>query len=200
MENLLQSIPKVCVYLDDILITGATEAEHLNNLHDVLSHLEQAGMRLKKNKCAFLLLQVDYLGHRISHSGLHPTEEKVRAIVEAPVPHNVSQLKSFLGMLNYYSKFLSNLSTVLAPLYNLLQKNAVWQWGTAQQTAFSEAKKLLVSSKVLVHFDADKPLFLSCDASPYGVGAVLSHKLDDGLEHPAAYASRSLMPAERKYS
>ena len=182
------------------LITGATEAEHLNNLHDVLSRLEQAGMRVKKNKCAFLLPQVDYLGHRISHSGLHPTEEKVRAIVEAPVPHNVSQLKSFLGMLNYYSKFLSNLSTVLAPFYNLLQKNVVWQWGTAQQKAFSEAKKLLVSSKVLVHFDADKPLFLSCDASPYGVGAVLSHKLDDGLEHPVAYASRSLTPAERKYS
>ena len=153
MENLLQGIPKVCVYLDDILITGATEAEHLNNLNDVLSRLEQAGMRLKKNKCAFLLPQVDYLGHRISHSGLHPTKEKVRAIVEAPVPQNVSQLKSFLGMLNYYSKFLSNLSTVLAPLYNLLQKNAAWQWGMAQQTAFSEAKKLLVSSKVLVHFD-----------------------------------------------
>ena len=87
-----------------------------------------------------------------------------------------------------------------APLYNLLQKNAAWQWGTTQQTAFSEAKKLLVSSKVLVHFDADKPLFLSCDASTYGVGAVLSHKLDDGLEHPVAYTSRSLTPAERKYS
>ena len=98
MENLLQGIPKVCVYLDDILITGATEVEHLNNnLHDVLSRLEQAGMRLKKNKCAFLLPQVDYLEHRISHSGLHPTEEKVRVIVEAPVPHNVSQLKSFFG-------------------------------------------------------------------------------------------------------
>ena len=119
MENLLQGIPKVCVYLDDILITGATEAEHLNNLYDVLIHLEQAGKHLKKNKCAFLFPQVDYLGHRISHGGLHPTEEKVRAIVEVPVPYNVSQLKSCLGMLNYYSKFLSNLSTVLAPLTTL---------------------------------------------------------------------------------
>ena len=95
---------------------------------------------------------------------------------------------------------MANLSTVLAPLYSLLHKNAIWKWETAQQTAFSEAKKLLVSSQVLVHFDASKPLFLSCDASPYGVGAVLSHKLDDGSEHPIAFASRSLSPAEQKYS
>ena len=92
------------------------------------------------------------------------------------------------------------LSTVLAPLYSLLHKNAVWQWGTAQQTAFSEAKKLLISSKVFVHFDVGKPLFLSCDALPYDVGAVLSHKLDDGSEQPVAFASRSLLPAKRKYS
>ena len=84
----------------------------------------------------------------------------------------------------------------LAPLYSLLHKNVVWQWGTAQQKTFSEVKKLLVSSKVLVHFVAGKLLFLSCDASPYGVGAALSHKLDDGLERPVAFASRSLLPAE----
>ena len=86
--------------------------EHLNNLQEVLNRLEKAGMHLKKNKCAFLLPQVEYLGHQISQSGLHPTKEKVRAIVEAPAPQNVSQLKSFLGMLNYCSKFLPNLSTV----------------------------------------------------------------------------------------
>ena len=117
MENLLRGIPKVCVYLDDILITGATEVEHLNNLHDVLSRLEQAGMHLKKDKCAFLLPQVDYLGHQISQSGLHPTEEKVRAIVEAPAPHNVTQLKSFLGMLNclqqIFGKFINCFGTTL---------------------------------------------------------------------------------------
>ena len=127
-------------------------------------------------------------------------QRKVRAIVEAPAPQNVSQLKSFLGMLNYYSKFLPNLSSVLAPLYSLLYKNTTWQWGMPQQTAFKEAKKLLTSSQVLVHFDAHKPLVLSCDASPYGVGAVLSHKLGDGSEHPVAFASRTLSPAEKQYS
>jgi len=103
------------------LITGATKAEHLNNLHNVLTHVEQADMNLRKEKCAFYFLRWNtYLGHQISQSGLHHTKEKVRAIIKAPAPQNVSQLKSFPGMLNYYSKFLPNLSTVLAPLYSLL--------------------------------------------------------------------------------
>ena len=200
MDNLLQGIANVCVYLDDILISGATETDHLHNLQEVLSRLEQAGMHLKKDKCAFLLSQVEYLGHQISQEGLHPTKEKVRAIVDAPAPCNVTQLKSFLGMLNYYSKFLPNLSTMIAPLYSLLHKKATWQWGAAQQTAFRRAKEFLASSPVLVHFDQGKPLVLSCDASPYGIGAVLSHKFDDGSEHPVAFASRSLSPAEHKYA
>jgi len=150
MDNLLQDIPKVCVYLGDILATGATEAEHLCNLQEVLSCLEQAGMHLKKDKCAFLLPEVEYLGYQISKKGLYSTKEKVGAIVEAPAPQNVTQLKSFLGMLNYYSKFLPNFSR-LAPLYSLLHKRAAWEWNTAQQTAFSKVKKLFVSSPVLAH-------------------------------------------------
>lgn len=84
---------------------------------------------------------------------------------------------------------------MLAPLYSLLHKKTVWKWDTAQQAAFSKAKKLLVSSPVLVHFDQAKPLVLSCDASPYGIGAVLFRKLADGSEHPVAFTSRSLSPA-----
>ena len=133
MDSLLQGIPKVCIYLDDILITGAMEAEHLHNLQEVLNRLEQAGMCLKKDKCTFLIPQVEYLGHQISQKGLHPTKEKVRAIVEASAPQNITQLKSFLGMLNYYSKFLPNLSTLLTPLYKLLHKKTSWQWGEVQK-------------------------------------------------------------------
>ena len=139
--NLLQGIPQVCVYIDDILVTGKSTEEHLKNLEEVLSRLRNAGMRLKKSKCAFLLPQVKYLGHQISEKGLQPTTQKLRAIVEAPAPHNVSQLKSFLGMINYYSKFLPNLSTQLAPLYSLLQKKTIWSWGKAQQQAFEKAKQ-----------------------------------------------------------
>ena len=125
--------------------------------------------------------------------------EKVQAIMEAPQPVDITQLKSFLGMLNYYGKFLPNLSTHLAPFYQLLRKHSHWTWGPEQKVAFQKAKSMLTSSKVLTHYDPAKPLTLSCDASPYGVGAVLSHQMGEG-EHPIAFASRSLAPAEKNYS
>ena len=145
-----------------------------------------------------MLSEVEYLGHKITSKGLHPSEEKVRALKNAPKPTNVSQLKSFLGLVNYYSKFLPNLSTTLAPLYKLLQKQKSWTWGTEQNKAFQAVKEQLSSNSVLTHYSPDLKLVLSCDASPYDVGAVLSHQYDDGSDRPIAFASRSLSPAEKK--
>lgn len=200
MENLLQGIPGVCVYIDDVLVTGTTEQDHLENLTQVLCRLEEAGVKLKREKCAFLLPEVAYLGHVISADGLHTSEEKVRGIVEAPAPRNVAELRSFLGLVNYYGKFLPDLATTLSPLYTLLQKQKKWTWGPDQKKAFSHVKDMLKSSRVLVHFDDQLPLILSCDASPYGVGAVLSHQMPDGSERPVGFASRTLAKAEQKYS
>lgn len=120
MENLLQGIPGVTVYLDDICVTGRTEEEHLQHLEETLKRLKEAGMRLKKGKCEFLLPTVEYLGHIISEEGLHTSDTKMEAICQAPTPKNVSQLRSFLGLVNYYGKFLPDLATILAPLYKLL--------------------------------------------------------------------------------
>ena len=97
---------------------------------------------------------------------------------------NVSQVRSFLGLVNYYGKFLPNLASTLAPLYSFLQKDKHWSWGEAQKRAFVEAKKQLTSDRQLVHYDAAKELLLSCDASPYGIGAVLSHRDAEGQEQP----------------
>ena len=120
MEGILQGLDNVTVHLDDILVTGKTQKEHLRNLDNVLDRLENAGLRLKRKKCAFMLPSVEYLGHIISAEGLQPTTDKIHAIMEAPVPTDVTQLRSFLGLLNYYSKFLPQSSTLLAPLYQLL--------------------------------------------------------------------------------
>ena len=200
METLLKGINGVAVYIDDILVTGATIEEHLRNLEAVLSRLEAAGLRLNKSKCFFLQPKIVYLGHTIDADGLHPTDDKVTAIKEAPAPKDVSELRSFLGIINYYHKFLPNLSNVLRPLYQLLCKKSRWTWGHVQVQAFAEAKKALQQDSLLVHFDPTKPLLLTCDASPYGLGAVLSHVLSDGVERPVAYASRTLSEAEKKYS
>ena len=112
----------------------------------------------------------------------------------------MSEVRSYLGLINHYSRFLPNLSTNLAPLYGLLKKNSRFHWGESQRRAFQVLKDLLTSSKVLVHYDSEKDLILQCDASPYGLGAVLAHRMKNREEKPIAYASRSLVDAEKNYS
>ena len=197
MDTLLHGIPGVCVYIDDILISGRSEEEHLAHLSEVLKRLADSGMRLKREKCSFLLSSVEYLGHVISAEGLKTSDSKVKAVSNAPVPTNVRELRSFLGLVNYYGKFLPDLATTLSPLYILLQRNKRWSWQKPQEEAFRHVKELLKSNRVLTHFNDSLPLVLSCDASPYGVGAVLVHRFPNGDERPVA---RTLSIAEKKYS
>lgn len=117
MENLLQNISYVIVRVDDILVSGADDEDHLNNLEEVLKRFAEAGLRFKRSKCVFLQPQVTYLGHKVSKEGIQPMGDKVEAITNAPSPTNVSELKSYLGLINYYQKFLPNLSSLLAPLH-----------------------------------------------------------------------------------
>ena len=200
MENILRGISKVVVYLDDILITGANDDEHLKHLSEVLSRMQQAGLRLREDKCEFMSPSVVYLGYCIDAQGLHPTRDKVAAIQQAPTPQNCTELRAYLGLLNYYSKFMPNLSTKLAALYKLLQKTTPWHWGPNEEKAFKNSKQLLLSSQLLVHFDPSKELILCCDASAYGIGAVLAHRTSDGVEQPIGFVSRTLTRAERNYS
>ncbi|XP_021364454.1 uncharacterized protein K02A2.6-like [Mizuhopecten yessoensis] len=200
MENLLQGIPHVLVRMDDILVTGVSQEEHLSHLREVLRRIRDAGIRLKASKCIFLAKEVVYLGHKVSEEGIQPVTEKVKAIQEMPAPTNLKELQAYLGMLNFYNRFLPNLATVLAPLHELLVKGKKWRWAKEQQTAFKKSKDLLISADVLVHFDSKEEVVLCCDASPYGVGAVLAIKMDDGAERPVGYASRTLTAAEKNYS
>ena len=199
MEGLLQGIPSTGVLLDNNLITGPSTEEHLDNIEKVLKRLSEAGLRLKAGKCQFMKPVLECLGHRIDAEGFHPVGAKVKAIKEAPSPTNPTELKSFLGMLNFYGKFMPDQAITLEPMHALLRKDTCWKWGTEQQEAFQKAKNRLQSSDVLVHYDPKKELLVCCDASPYGIGAVLAHVMEDGSEKPVAYASRTLSTAERNY-
>ncbi len=128
MEGLLQGVQGVSVYLNDILVTGRDHEEHLKHLEEVLRRLKEAGLRVKKAKCQFTASWIEYLGHRIDAEGLHPTQEKIEAVKRAPRQRNVSELKSFLGIINYYEKFVPSLATTLAPLYELLRTGSTWVW------------------------------------------------------------------------
>ena len=200
MDQILQGIPGVFCYLDDIIVTGSTLEEHLERLVAVLKRLEEYGLKANQEKCKFLRSSVEYLGHVISAEGLHQSPKKVKAITEMPKPQDVTQLRAFLGMVQYYAKFLPDLATRLAPLHRLLQKDVKWSWGTAEEASFLGVKEMLLQDRVLMRYDTDLPLVLATDSSSYGLRAVLSHRTPEGVERPIAYASRSLSETEKKYS
>ena len=200
MDAILQGIPQVRCYIDDILVTGKDDALHLQHLQDVLNRLEKFGLRLKWSKCEFMKDSVEYLGYKIDAHGVHTVPSKVEAIANAPIPENPQQLRSFLGLVNYYGKFISNLASLVNPLNRLLHKDATWQWDATCQRAFQNAKKALTSSPVLMHYDPALPVSLATDASAYGVGAVISHALPDGTERPIAFASHTLTSSESHYA
>ena len=183
-----------------MIITGGTDEEHLENLEKVFKQLQEAGLKAKREKCEFFKDKVKFCGHEIDREGLHKTQEKIEAVVNAPRPENVSQVRSFLGLVNYYNRFLPNAATVLNPLYRLLEKDRKWKWTEQCERAFKEAKRLITSDQVLTHYNPSLPVKLACDASPTGIGAVLSHVMPDGAERPVAFASRSLTQTERKYA
>ena len=131
-----------------------------------------AGFRLNKAKCKFLQKCVTYLGHKIDGEGLHPTDDKLAAIRDAPRPKDVTALKSFLGLIMFYSRFMPHHSTILPPLHNLLKKDTPWKWSKVEEDAFVAAKDLILNSQTLVHCDHTLSLYLSCDASSYGAGAI----------------------------
>ena len=143
---------------------------------------------------------VEYLGYRIDAQGLHAIEKKVEAIRNAPAPENQQQLRSFLGMINYYSKYISNYSTITHPLNELLKDGVAWKWCETQQKAFKRLKDKLSNAPVLTHFSDTLPLKFDTDASQCGIGAVISHVLPSGEERPIAYASRTLTKSERNYA
>ena len=200
MDQVLQGMEGVICYIDDILITGKDEAEHLERLEAVLARLESNGLRLQLAKCKFMETSVEYLGHVISADGIAPTPDNVSGITEVPKPTNVNELRSFLGMVQYYSKFIPNLADMVHPLNALLGSHTPYKWTKECDDAFEAAKAQLLSDTVLTHYDVTKPLILACDASPYGVGAVLSHIMENGEERPVAYASRTLTSAEKNYA
>ena len=201
MDKILAGIPKTAAFIDDIIVAGSTKEEHLELLRSVFSRLKHAHVRAKLLKCYFLKSEVTYLGHRIDRHGIPPTEDHLDAIRKMPTPTNKKELRSFLGAINNYSRFIPNLQSMCAPLH-ALTKDSVrrWQWSSDSDSIFHHLKKILSSEDILVHYNEDLPLVLVTDASDHGIGAVLLHILHDGVERPFGYASRTLTDREKQYS
>ena len=196
----LSHIPMTVVNIDDVLISGKTDEEHFANLHAACDKLLFLGATLNTKKCRFFQNSFEHVGFILSKHGIETNPDKVKAISELPQPKNLKELQSFLGAINYYGKFIRNMSEISAPLYELLQKDTTWDWGTKKEHAFHILKMKLAEAPVLSLYDRTLPIKLSCDASSYGIGAVLSHVYPDSSEKPIAFASRTLTKSENNYS
>ena len=200
MDTLLSGCKMTACYLDDIIVTGHTEEEHTRNLREVLQRLLGAGIRLGREKCNFYQGSVTYCGHTISKDGLKKTKQLVEAVLAAPVPKSPNEVRAFCGLAGYYRDFIPNLSSIQKPLMDLTLKDATWNWSSDQEKAFKAIKDIIVKDVTLVHFDPKQKITLSTDASGCGIGAILSHIMEDGAERPISFASRILKDAERNYS
>ncbi|XP_029348460.1 uncharacterized protein K02A2.6-like [Acyrthosiphon pisum] len=199
MDQILLGFENVFCYLDDILIGEKTVEKCKQKLDLVLERLNQFNVSINVDKCKLFEKEVDYLGHTLSNKGISPQIRKLEAIKEARAPNNVTELQAYLGLLNYYGKFIPNLSSELYDLYKLLRKDVKFVWSDKCQEVFENSKSLLLQNQVLEIYDQKKPIVVCADGSPYGVGAILSQVVDE-VEKPVLFASSSLSPAEQKYS
>ncbi|XP_062714146.1 uncharacterized protein K02A2.6-like [Aedes albopictus] len=190
LEKVLQGCRGTVSYLDDVMVSGRTVEEHLENLNAVLTRLKEAGFVLNMQKCEFFKQEVGYLGHVIDQDGLHKDPEKVQAIMDVKPPKDVKEVRAFVGLANYYAKFCPSLAQCMKPLYELLRDDVKFSWTENRQRAFAVIKKLLSEDTVLVHYNSDMPIKLYCDASNEGIGAVIVHEFPDKSERPISFASR----------
>ena len=195
----------VFVYLDDILIASQTVEEHLDHLQKVFQQLRESGLRLKLSKCMFATGEIEYLGHTLTPEGVKPNERNVRAITEFPIPKSTKEVRSFVGLANFYRRHIPNIAAISRPLTDLTRhdkstgKPVAFVWSEQCQQAFKEVKRCLVSAPVLLPPDWEREFFLWTDASLVGFGAVLEQVASNGERAPVAYASHATTAAEQKY-
>lgn len=189
----------VYIYLDDVIIYGKTFEEHNKNLVYVMNRLKENNLQLKISKCNFYAKKFDYLGFVISESGISANPKKMESIKNFSVPKNVKQVQSFLGILNYYRRFIRNFAKMAKPLTTLCKQDIPFIWTANTQNAFDTLKKALIEDVVLKFPNFDEIFYVTTDASDVAIGAVLSQ---GELPHdrPIFFFSRTLNECQKRYS
>ncbi len=200
MMRMLEGCSKVVRHMDDILIWGSIVDEHDKNLSAVLQRISDSGMALNREKCVFRTKRVKFLRHLLEEGKILADPAKTGAIVKIEPPTSKSELQSPLGSVNFLARHIPDRSTLLEPLYCVLKDNCEFIWMLAQHSACQRLKEILANPPVLAIYDPKKPTTVSCDASSYGLGAVLLQKVDNSNSLPIAFASRTLSEAEQWYA
>nr|VZI12561.1 unnamed protein product [Spirometra erinaceieuropaei] len=202
IDEIFRGLPFVYAYIDDILVASSSAEEHASHLRRIFDRFQQHGLQLNVDKCVFGVNSLDFLGHHVDQHGITPLTEKVQCILSFPVPNTLTQLRRFIGLINYYRRFIPHCAAILAPLTDLLRSKAkTIKLSPAAHTAFEEAKKALADATMLHHLssDAHAQLILTTDASSSAVGAVLHQQVNNQLQ-PSAFFSQKLQPAQTRYS
>jgi len=204
MDEVLVGIPFVFCYLDDVLVASRSHEEHVQHLKTVLERFQEHGLVLNEEKCVFGASSVEYLGHVVSAGGVSPLPARVAAIRKFPRPKTVQGLMTYLGMVNFYRRFIRGAAAVLRPLTDALRghtRQHVLTWDQEMVTAFNNSKLALADTALLAHPHPRADLSLAVDASDSHVGAVLQQKVPGSTSwQPLGYFSAKLEPAQRKYS
>lgn len=174
LDQILHGLNKTISYFDDIVIHGVTKEECRNNLINCLKRLREFDLHLNKKKCSFFKQRIEYLGYVIEYNKISKSPSKTAAITKMPRPTNIEELRRFLGLITYYSRFIPDISTKTFPLRELLQKNSKFIWSTKCENAFQKLKSEIASDTILTPYQPELPLILTCDASPMGIAEVLS--------------------------
>lgn len=203
VDEMTRGLDFVYPYLDDFLVSSRTREQHEDHLHQIFARMRDYGVLVNTAKCVFGVPEVTFLGYSISETGTKPLDDKVQAISDFPVPKTVRELRRFLGMINFYRRFIPTAAQIQAPLNALLTgsvkpSHPVEIQGKSQE-AFEACKKSLCTAALLAHPDSQAKLGLVTDASDTAIGAVLQ-QLKDGAWQPLAFFSRKLSPAQIKYS
>ncbi|XP_053692482.1 uncharacterized protein K02A2.6-like [Sabethes cyaneus] len=200
MDAVVSGIGRTCGYLDDVLVGGRTKQEHDLNLKHMLQRLEEYGLTVRIEKCRFNTEAVEYLGQILDGDGFRPDPGKTSTIATMPPPQDVPSLRSHLGALNYYAKYIPEMRKFRFPMDQLMKSGAKWIWPDTCQRSFNRFRDILQPPLALTHYNLTMELIVSADASNYGIGTRIAHKLPDGSVKPISYAPRSLTPTESNYS
>jgi hypothetical protein len=201
MDNVLKDLQgTIClVYLDDIIVFSTSLQEHIENLKKVFTALKKSNLKVQLDKSEFLHKEIEFLGHVVTTEGIKPSPLKIKTIKEFPIPKTQKDIKSFLGLLGYYRKFIRDFSKLTKPLTECLKKGRSVVHNEKFIKAFELSKELLMNDPILQYPDFEKPFILTTDASHYAIGAVLSQG-PIGSDRPVCYASRTLTDSEINYS
>jgi hypothetical protein len=199
VSQVLSDCENCIAYIDDILVYGETKAEHDRALTKVLRRLHENDFRLNPPKCLFFREEIPFLGHIVNFSGIKIDPENIEPIVHTPIPTTIKKVQSFLGAVNFYSQYVPDLATMTEPLRKLTRKNQRFTFDDRCTAAFNKIKNAIASSLQLAIYDFDAETIVTVDSSDYGLGAIPS-QVQNGVERPIVFASRTLNPTEREYA